>query len=202
MCSDNHFMEPRANYPSIARFYRRSIAPCAKGAVTISHALDSGSIFDRPAAAGPDPERAQQKKHKRTGGNRGQARSRKTPPLTMRPIERVTLRPAEGNQYGADYFRRRSDQRHRHRLDHHAVDRDRLPAGHDPQSRISKNTAQEQAYSGMLTQIQSLQTIGQAFQRPLTFAATTANSSDPTVLTATTTDGATRARFSSRWRDW
>ncbi len=62
-------------------------------------------------------------------------------------------------------------------------------------SRITKNTAQEQAYSGMLTQLQSLQTIGQAFQRPLTFAATSATSSDTNVLTASTTDGATVGSF-------
>ncbi len=63
------------------------------------------------------------------------------------------------------------------------------------QNRIANNTAQETAFKGMLTQLQSLQSIGQALQRPLTFANTTATSSDSNVLTATTTDGSTVGSF-------
>ncbi len=63
------------------------------------------------------------------------------------------------------------------------------------QTRIANNTAQENAFNAMLTQLQSMQSIGQALQRPLTFAATTATSSDTNVLTATTTDGSTVGSF-------
>src|ERR1700710_2702083 len=53
------------------------------------------------------------------------------------------------------------------------------------QNRVTSANAQKQAYTAIGTQLTQLQTIGQALQLPTTFAASTANSSDDTVLTAT-----------------
>src|SRR5579884_3294066 len=58
------------------------------------------------------------------------------------------------------------------------------------QTRIDTNNAQKDAYNGLLTQLQQLQTVGQTLERPATFDATTAKSSDENTLTATTTAGA------------
>src|SRR5258707_14461592 len=58
------------------------------------------------------------------------------------------------------------------------------------QARYSTATAQKQAFTGLSTQLSSLQQIGQALELPQTFAASSTNSSDPNVLTATATAGA------------
>lgn len=58
------------------------------------------------------------------------------------------------------------------------------------QSRKDKLGAQRDAYNGISTDISSLTTAARAFQRPSTFTAATANSTDENVLTATTSAGA------------
>ncbi|MGA8709534.1 MAG: flagellar cap protein FliD N-terminal domain-containing protein, partial [Steroidobacteraceae bacterium] len=63
------------------------------------------------------------------------------------------------------------------------------------QSQVASNTAQQQAYSSLETQLQSLQTIGQSLELPTTFNASTSTSSDPSVLTATTTAGAPQGSY-------
>jgi flagellar hook-associated protein 2 len=63
------------------------------------------------------------------------------------------------------------------------------------QNRISSNTAQQQAYSALETQLTTLQTVGLTLQRPTTFLASTTTSSDPNVLTATTTAGAPQGSY-------
>jgi flagellar hook-associated protein 2 len=63
------------------------------------------------------------------------------------------------------------------------------------QTRISSVNAQMQAYNDMETQLTSLQQIGMSLELPSTFGASTATSSDPNVLTATTTNGATQGSY-------
>src|SRR4051812_40618643 len=63
------------------------------------------------------------------------------------------------------------------------------------QNRKDKVTAQKDAYSGISTQLTTLQGLGRAFERPSTFAASTAQSSDDNVLTATTSAGASVGSF-------
>lgn len=58
------------------------------------------------------------------------------------------------------------------------------------QTEVSSSQAQQKAYSNLETQLSSLQSIGMALERPTTFLASTATSSDPTALTATTGPGA------------
>jgi flagellar hook-associated protein 2 len=58
------------------------------------------------------------------------------------------------------------------------------------QSEVSSSQAQQKAYSALETQLTSLQSIGMALERPTTFLASTATSSDPSTLTAITTAGA------------
>ena len=53
------------------------------------------------------------------------------------------------------------------------------------QNRVTSATAQKSAYSALGTQLQQLQQIGQTLQNPTTYDASTANSSDQTILTAT-----------------
>src|SRR5215469_2354886 len=63
------------------------------------------------------------------------------------------------------------------------------------QTRISSVNSQMQAYNDMETQLSSLQSIGMKLELPSTFGASTATSSDPNVLTATTTAGATQGSY-------
>src|SRR3954462_8976755 len=63
------------------------------------------------------------------------------------------------------------------------------------QGRKDKVAAQKDAYSGISTQLTTLQGLGRAFERPSTFAASTAQSSDEGVLTATTSAGASVGSF-------
>ncbi len=58
------------------------------------------------------------------------------------------------------------------------------------QNRVSTANAQTQAYQTLQTQLQSLQQIGQSLELPTTFANSAAQSSDPTVLSATAGVGA------------
>lgn len=58
------------------------------------------------------------------------------------------------------------------------------------QTQVSSTKAQQQAYSTLETQLSTLQSIGMSLELPSTFAASTATSSDPNTLTATTTAGA------------
>jgi flagellar hook-associated protein 2 len=58
------------------------------------------------------------------------------------------------------------------------------------QTQIASANAQQQAYSTLETQINSIQQIGQNLSLPTTFQNATATSSDPNVLTATTAVGA------------
>ena len=57
------------------------------------------------------------------------------------------------------------------------------------QTRIASTNSQMQAYTDMETQLSSLQSIGMSLELPSTFQTSTATSSDPTTLTATTTTG-------------
>jgi flagellar hook-associated protein 2 len=63
------------------------------------------------------------------------------------------------------------------------------------QTRIKSNTTQQQAYAGLETQLQSLQSIGQSLSLPTTFLASTATSSDQNVLTATAGPGAPQGSY-------
>ena len=63
------------------------------------------------------------------------------------------------------------------------------------QTRISSVNTQMQAYNDMETQLTSLQQIGMSLELPSTFGASTATSSNPSVLTATTTNGATQGNY-------
>lgn len=58
------------------------------------------------------------------------------------------------------------------------------------QTQVAATQAQQKAYGTLQTQLTSLQGIGQSLELPSTFAASTATSSDPNTLTATTTAGA------------
>src|SRR5665213_2407632 len=58
------------------------------------------------------------------------------------------------------------------------------------QARVASATAQQSAYTGLSTQLQSLQQIGQSLELPTTFANSSATSSDTSVLTATAGVGA------------
>jgi len=63
------------------------------------------------------------------------------------------------------------------------------------QTRIASTNSQMQAYADMETQLSSLQSIGMSLELPSTFQTSTATSSDPTTLTATTTTGATQGSY-------
>lgn len=58
------------------------------------------------------------------------------------------------------------------------------------QTQVNSFQAQQHAYSSLETQLTSLQLVGKSLELPATFLASTATSSDPNVLTATTTAGA------------
>jgi flagellar hook-associated protein 2 len=58
------------------------------------------------------------------------------------------------------------------------------------QSRITQNSTMSSVYQALASQLQTLQTTAQSLEQPATFQATTATSSDSSVLTATTADGA------------
>src|SRR5882757_1713179 len=64
------------------------------------------------------------------------------------------------------------------------------------QKRITKTNTQKQAFTALVTSLQSLQTAGQALEKPATFQAATANSSDQSVLTATAASGAAVGSYS------
>jgi len=63
------------------------------------------------------------------------------------------------------------------------------------QTRIDTANQQKQAYTDLQTQLQSLQTIGMALERPTTFLASTADSSNKDVLTATASAGAPQGTY-------
>src|SRR5438105_4306364 len=63
------------------------------------------------------------------------------------------------------------------------------------QSRIDKADAQSKAYGDLLGKLKDLQSIGMAFERPSTFAASSAKSSNEDVLTATASAGAALGSF-------
>ena len=63
------------------------------------------------------------------------------------------------------------------------------------QSRIATNTAQKGAYSALLTQINSLSTVGTTLTNPSAFQAATTASSDATVLTASAANGAATGTY-------
>src|SRR5882724_9171196 len=63
------------------------------------------------------------------------------------------------------------------------------------QTRINSANTQMQAYSDMTTELSSLHSLGLSLERPSNFHNSTATSSDPGVLTATTTTGATQGSY-------
>lgn len=63
------------------------------------------------------------------------------------------------------------------------------------QTRITTANQQKQAYTDLQTQLQSLQSIGMALERPTTFLASTADSSNKDVLTATASAGAPQGTY-------
>src|ERR1700733_9054435 len=64
------------------------------------------------------------------------------------------------------------------------------------QNQISQDNVQKQAYSALVTSLSSLQTTGQTLEKPATFQAATATSSDQSVLTATAANGAAVGSYS------
>ena len=64
------------------------------------------------------------------------------------------------------------------------------------QTRVTSDQTLGAAYSALGSQLQTLQTTTQSLEQPQTFQATAATSSDPTVLTATTTEGAAAGTYS------
>ena len=67
------------------------------------------------------------------------------------------------------------------------------------QSRKDKVSAQKDAYTSISTELTTLQGLGRTFERPTTFSASTAQSSDENVLTASTSAARPSGRSSSRW---
>jgi flagellar hook-associated protein 2 len=63
------------------------------------------------------------------------------------------------------------------------------------QARIATNTAQQSAFTAFNTQLTTLQGVGQALERPLTWASATATSSNTSALTATASAGASTGSF-------
>src|SRR6185312_9218314 len=63
------------------------------------------------------------------------------------------------------------------------------------QTKIDSTAAQKKAYTDLETQLQGIQTVGMALQRPTTFLQSTTTSSDPTVLTATAGPGAPQGSY-------
>ena len=63
------------------------------------------------------------------------------------------------------------------------------------QTQIDSANAQKQAYTALETQLQTLQGVGKALELPTTFLASTATSSDQTVLTATASAGAAQGTY-------
>ena len=63
------------------------------------------------------------------------------------------------------------------------------------QTKINSAASQKKAYTDLSSQLQSIQTIGMTLQRPTTFLASTATSSDPTTLTATAGPGAPQGSY-------
>ena len=63
------------------------------------------------------------------------------------------------------------------------------------QTRMSSANTQMQAYTDLESQLTSLQTIGMSLELPSTFDASTATSSDPNVLSATTGPGAAQGSY-------
>ena len=70
------------------------------------------------------------------------------------------------------------------------------------QTQISSAQAQEQVYNSLGTQLSSMQQIGNTLALPQTFQDATANSSDPTVLTANANVARRLDHTSSRFRGW
>ena len=66
------------------------------------------------------------------------------------------------------------------------------------QTRITSDQTLGSAYSGLASQLTSLQTTAQSLEKPQAFQGTTANSSNPSVLTATTTTGAAVGSYTLR----
>jgi flagellar hook-associated protein 2 len=64
------------------------------------------------------------------------------------------------------------------------------------QNRITQANTQKSAYTALVTSLQSLQTAGQTLEKPQTFQAATATSSDQNVLTATAANGAAVGSYS------
>src|SRR6185312_6810844 len=63
------------------------------------------------------------------------------------------------------------------------------------QTRISSANNQMQAYNDLETQLSSLHTLGMSLELPTNFTNSTANSTDPSVLTATAGVGATQGSY-------
>ena len=68
----------------------------------------------------------------------------------------------------------------------------------DLQNQVTADTNLGTVYQALGTQLQGLQTTAQSLEKPQTFGATRATSSDPSVLTATTTDGAAVGTYTLR----
>ena len=66
------------------------------------------------------------------------------------------------------------------------------------QTRITSDQTLGAAYTALGSQLQTLQTTAQSLEQPATFQATTANSSNPSVVTATTTTGAAVGTYNLR----
>src|SRR5579871_1817393 len=60
------------------------------------------------------------------------------------------------------------------------------------QTRINSANVQMQAYSDMETQLSTLHSLGMSLELPTTFTSSTANSTDPSVITAVANTGATQ----------
>jgi flagellar hook-associated protein 2 len=63
------------------------------------------------------------------------------------------------------------------------------------QAQIANNTAQQSAFTAFQSQLSTIQSVGKALERPLTWASATATSSNPSALTATASPGASTGSF-------
>jgi flagellar hook-associated protein 2 len=63
------------------------------------------------------------------------------------------------------------------------------------QAQIANNTAQQSAFTAFQSQLSTIQSVGQALERPLTWASATATSSNTSALTATASPGASTGSF-------
>src|ERR1700733_12401848 len=64
------------------------------------------------------------------------------------------------------------------------------------QNQINQTNTQKSAYTALIQSLQTLQTTGQTLEKPATFQAATANSSNQNVLTATAANGAAIGSYS------